>query len=307
MSSTEVERRLASQLLSSRRTTMGERDTIVPAPFPIEIAPGVHWIGSCLRAKRPTGETHTGVWTYVIVGAEKTALFDTGLPQSWDAVLPQIEQVLAGRSLDYIVPSHPEYPHSGNLPRLLDRYPDAVAMGDMRDYPLHYPEYADRMVATAPGDLVDLGGGVRLRFVEAVLRDMINTIWLYEESQRVMFVSDGFAYLHRPDFDPDADDDSQLDIDQHEPSQCGLVSNIGDAFPSLEDILFYCSLAFYWSRYRTDSDRNFDRLTDVLRDHPTKVLAPSHGNVTLDLDRVVPLAREAHRKAYRGDVTAARR
>lgn len=296
----EDERRLAQQLLSSRNTTMGERDTVVPSTFPMTLAPGIHWVGSCLRAKREAGETHTGVWAYVIVGTEKAALFDTGLPQSWSAVLPQIEQVLDGRTLDYIIPSHPEYPHSGNLQQLLERYPGSIAVGDMRDYPLHYPEVADRMQSRSAGDVLDLGGGMRLRFVDAVLRDMVNTVWLYEESQQALFVADGFAYLHRPDFAPEASDESQLDIDQHVPGQCGLVSNVGDAFPSLEDILFYCSLAFYWSRFRNDSDRNFDQLSELLRTHPTKILAPSHGNVTLDLDRVVPIARQAHREAYQG-------
>lgn len=296
MTMTEQEQAAARMLELSRRTQMGDRETVIPEPFPAEIAPGVFWLGSCLRGNSPKGEVHTGVWTYLVIGTDKTLMYETGLPQSWEILEPVIEQVLGGRALDYIVPSHPEYPHSGNLPNLLDKYPGAVAIGDMRDYPLHYPDYADRMVETPAGEVVDLGGGYQVRLLEAVLRDMTNTVWAYEISQQVLFVSDGFAYLHRPDYVITGEED--LDIDQHLPGQCGLISGVGDTFPSLEDILHYCSMAFYWSRYRDDSDRNFDRLQDLLAENPTRILAPSHGNVTLDLDRVVPLAREAHRKAY---------
>lgn len=297
MTTEQEQAQAALSLALVRDTQLGDRDTVVPPTFPYEVAPRIWWLGNCLVAHPPTGEVHTGVWAHLVIGEEKVLLFDTGLPQGWRKFSAQLDAVLGDRQIDYVMPSHPEFPHSGNLPALLDKYPGATAVGDMRDYHLHYPEHADRLHTKREGDEIDLGGGYRIRVVEAVLRDMPNTLWAYEVSQRVLFVADGFAYLHRPE---GSLADGDVDVDTHSPGDCGRISGVGDSFPSLADILHYCSMAFYWSRFRNDSDINFDRLQALLESNPTSILAPSHGNVTLDLDRVVSLARAAHRQAYRG-------
>jgi flavorubredoxin len=272
-----------------RQSVVDGRGMETPATFPYEIAPGLHWLGGCLRNTTPSGgAVHTGVWSFLIVGTERTLLYDTGSAMAWESLAAQVEQALDGRTLDYVVPSHPEFPHSGNLSSLMGRYPGSLGVGDMRDYHLHYPERAHRFESYGVGDELDLGGGYAFRFVDAVLRDMPSTIWGYEPFNRALFVADGFASLHRPGGET------------HTPDECGRISRVGDVFPTLEDILHYSSAAFYWSRFRADSGVAFDRLEALLEQCPTEILAPSHGLVTVDLDRVVPLGREAHAKAFRG-------
>jgi flavorubredoxin len=276
-----------------RKLGDGTLDMGVPDTFPLEIAPNIFWLGTCSKKQTPAGELHTGVWAYIIVGPDATFLFETGHPQGWEIVDAQIRQCLDGRSLTYVMPTHPEIPHAGNLSGVLDGYPEAVALVDHRDYHLHFPEHSDRLRVCNVGDEFDLGGGYVFRVVNAVLRDMPNTFWGYEVSNRVLFVGDGFSYLHSPDAEPE-------ELGTHLPGQCGRASGVGEPFPSLDDFVYFASNAFYWSRYRSNADVMFDELNRVLAECPADILAPTHGNVAHDVKRVVPLARAAYRKAYRG-------
>jgi hypothetical protein len=65
----------------------------------------------------------------------------------------------------WILPTHPEVTPSGNLGRLLDTYPEAEAIGDMRDLPVIWPQHVGRMVEAKQDEFVDLGSR-RFFFVE---------------------------------------------------------------------------------------------------------------------------------------------
>ncbi len=68
----------------------------------------------------------------LILGSEKTALYDTGMACFSDNLIYNIELVLAeeGRTLDYILLSHTHYDHIGALPYVLDKWPNAVVCGN---------------------------------------------------------------------------------------------------------------------------------------------------------------------------------
>ncbi len=59
---------------------------------------------------------------YLVRGSEKTMLIDTVEPAMIDEHLSQLESV---ERLDYIVCLHVEQDHSGGIPRVLARFPDA--------------------------------------------------------------------------------------------------------------------------------------------------------------------------------------
>jgi glyoxylase-like metal-dependent hydrolase (beta-lactamase superfamily II) len=48
--------------------------------------------------------------------------------------------------------------HTGNLPRLLDKYPEALAVGALEGYELYFPGYEARFRPAGPGETLDLGG-----------------------------------------------------------------------------------------------------------------------------------------------------
>ena len=74
----------------------------------------------------------------LIVGSEKTALYDCGMSYCGDKTVENIAETLAAlkeegkvseERLDYILLSHSHYDHLGALPDILDRYPDAIVCG----------------------------------------------------------------------------------------------------------------------------------------------------------------------------------
>ena len=110
--------------------------------------------------------------------------------------------------LDYVFPSHHEIPHAGNLSRILEKYPEAVAVGDVTDYHLYFPEIdRARLVGTSAGDVLDLGDR-SIEFLEPLFNDLSCTLWAYETTDSVLFCVDGLEYSHL-----------------HGPESCGLMSD----------------------------------------------------------------------------------
>jgi hypothetical protein len=251
---------------------------------PRELAPDIFWISGCAANVLDGVEVHVHQSTYLLRG-ERTLLIDTGLPSNWNYLIEQLDLLLGDRPLDYLFPTHPELPHSGNTDRILERYPHATLVGDMRDWHLFFPRRVGRMRHKLPGDVIDLGRGLTLTFVEAVIKDLPNTIWAYESSRRVIFVSDGFAYSHYP-----GDDDSEP---YHLVGECWFTSS---ELPSLSLGQFTWQLrhALTWSKY-TDGRANLQALEKLLRsDCPSDVLAPTHGNVIDDINAILPVMKDAY-------------
>lgn len=60
----------------------------------------------------------------LLIGSEKTALFDCGMLFCADKTIDAVEKALNGRALDYIFATHTHYDHIGALPAFRDRWPD---------------------------------------------------------------------------------------------------------------------------------------------------------------------------------------
>lgn len=256
------------------------------------IGEGAYWLGGCLSASAEGQEVHYHVSSYLVIGSKASILVDTGDPAHRGTVLAQLERALGGRTLDYVFPTHPEIPHAGNLPFLLARYPSAVVVGDVRDYALHFPEYADRLMAKAAGESLDLGGR-EFRFLPAYIRDLENTLWGYDSGARIMFVSDGFSYIH--DIPAPDEDDEPV----HLPGQCRLLSSEMPAPPSVEQAAYGTGRALYWTKF-VDVSSAFQAIEDTLASHPARLIAPAHGNVIDDVDSMLKTSLAAHRKVYEG-------
>lgn len=65
----------------------------------------------------------------LIIGTEKTAVYDTGMAYCGPALVQNVEVALNGKTLDYILLSHTHYDHVGGLPYLLERWPRAEVVG----------------------------------------------------------------------------------------------------------------------------------------------------------------------------------
>lgn len=259
--------------------------------LPREVAPGVTWMGACLTFQLPDKQIHGHNSTYLVQGTERAVMVDTGSPSNWNELERVLDERLDGRPLDYVFPSHPELPHTGNLPRLVAKYPDVKIVGDIRDYHLFFPTVVDNLEPRVPGDRLDLGGGVEFVIADALILDLPNTQWGYVPSAKTLFTTDGFCYMHRPELD---DDDPM-----HLPGECGLTTSELSAPPSVENAAFFSGSALYWARFIDDADERYARVIQFVRDIGAEVLCPTHGNVITDVEEVMAIVQEGHKRSYR--------
>ncbi len=259
------------------------------------LADGTYWLGGCLSANAQGQEVHYHVSSYLVVGSKATLLVDTGDPAHRALLLAQLELVLGERPLDYVFPTHPEIPHAGNLPALLDKYPGALVVGDVRDYHLHFPEYRARFRTQAAGSRIDLGGR-EFRFLPAFIRDLENTLWGHDDGARMMFVSDGFSFIHDV---PAADGAATEDDDEpvHFPGQCRLLSGEMPEPPTVDQAAYGTGRALYWTKF-VDVSEAFDAIAGVLDSLPTRLIGPAHGNVIDDVDGMLRTSLAAHKRVY---------
>ncbi|WP_427017540.1 MBL fold metallo-hydrolase [Pseudarthrobacter sp. P1] len=253
-------------------------------------------MGGCLSANAEGQEVHYHVSSYLVVGSERSLLVDTGDPAHLAIILAQLDAVLGDRPLDYVFPTHPEIPHAGNLPALLAKHPGAQVVGDVRDYQLHFPEYAGRFRAQPAGSSIDLGDRL-FRFLPAFIRDLENTLWGHDSGAGMMFVSDGFSYIHDVPA-PDSDDEPV-----HLPGQCRLSSGEMPAPPTVDQAAYGTGRALYWTKF-VDVSSSFAAIEAVLDELPTRLIGPAHGNVIDDVGGMLRTSLEAHRKVFTGPLVA---
>ena len=275
----------------------GRQDTTTLTPaLPREIAPGIYWLGGCSEVRVDEQAMHMHMSVYLIKGPSASLLVDTGSPRNWPLIADQLDVLLPARNLTWIFPTHLEYPHCGALDMALEKYPQARVICESSDYALYYPHLVSNVTHVDAGDEVDLGDGYRFVFVDAVLKDLVNTLWGYERSQQVMFVVDGFSFTHHKGLD---------DEPLHRPGECALVSSELPEPPSVDAAAQLNAAAMWWTRYR-EIDPFLARLRALFVQFPTKAVAPSHGGVIDDIDGFLPILQEAHDRSFREPRTVSR-
>jgi len=231
--------------------------------LPREIADGVVWFSTCLHVRSGDRLLHNHNSCFLIIGSKRTVLIDTAMPYGWPTLQSELREALQGRKLDYIFPTHPELPHMGNIGPLLEDHPDALIVGDLRNYKLYYPEATASFRTMRTGDMLDLGGR-RIALVPAVIHDLPNSLWAYEPDAKILFVSDAYPFTH-----------------EHEPHQCGLLAEELPAPPQPEDSRIVIERALSWTRF-VDPEPVIAALHRFLESHPVSIIAPAHGGIIAD-------------------------
>jgi len=103
--------------------------------------------------------------SFLIVGSEKTALYDCGMAYCGETTAENIVQAIAylnrrgdGRhyELDYILLSHSHYDHIGALPYILDRFPGAVVCASSKCQSILKRENARKLIRQLGEEARDL-------------------------------------------------------------------------------------------------------------------------------------------------------
>ncbi len=129
---------------------------------------------------------------YLIKGSEKTVLIDTDEPEFKEEFMSQLEGV---KKLDYLVSLHAEQDHSGCIPYVLEKYPEAKLVVSPRckgmemDL-LHVPE--DRFMTVNDGETLSLGNKT-LKFIHTPWVHWPETMSAYLEEDKILFSCDFFG------------------------------------------------------------------------------------------------------------------
>ena len=238
--------------------------------MPRELADGVFWLGDCLEQRAKGKIYHSYNAAFLLVGTEASMLIETGHPKDFPLIDKQMKELLVGRPpLKYLFVTHQETPHSGGLGRVLARYPEAILCGDMCDYHLAFPQFADRMIPMTLGDAIDLGDRSFVA-VEPVIRDLRTTWWGFDTKERVLFPGDGFAYSH-----------------YHEDGHCGLFAEEATSLDLADVSAVFADRALFWTKF-TDMQLYVDRLLWLFDELDVRAIAPTHGLPILDPTKTVP-------------------
>ena len=141
--------------------------------------------------------------SYVILD-EKVALMDTVDSRATDEWLANLDKALDGRSVDYLVVSHMEPDHAGNIKNLIDRYPEMQIVGNAKTFAM-IPQFFDvniteRSVTVKEGDTLSLGKHT-LQFFMAPMVHWPEVMVAYEQSEKILFSADGFGKFGALDTD----------------------------------------------------------------------------------------------------------
>lgn len=132
--------------------------------------------------------------SYLILGAEKTALVDAVPDCAEGRFLDRVAQLLNGRQLDYLVINHMEPDHSGSIPGVLERFPGVTLLGNkqtrriMEGYQLNL----DHFQMVSDGEEVSLGN-ITLRFVLTPWVHWPETMMTYLVEEGILFSGDAFG------------------------------------------------------------------------------------------------------------------
>ncbi|MCK4391721.1 MBL fold metallo-hydrolase, partial [Candidatus Bipolaricaulota bacterium] len=162
-----------------------------------EIVPGIFWMGAQDFDRRlfdeliplPDGTSYNA---YLVKGSEKTALIDTVDPEKIDVLMAQLEAVT---QLDFLIVQHVEQDHSGSVPAVLDRYPNAKIITTPKAKPMlidHLHIDPERIVTVEDGETLSLGDRT-FQFIHAPWVHWPETMLTYLREGKVLFTCDLFG------------------------------------------------------------------------------------------------------------------
>jgi flavorubredoxin len=164
---------------------------------PRELRPGVYSVGAVDWDRRvfdaliPLHEG-TSYNSYLVKGSDKTVLFDTVDPSMTAVLLDRLQGV---DQIDYVVIHHVEQDHSGSLPEVLSRYPEARVLCSARAVDLlatHLHISGDVVKTVEDGEELSVGDKT-LRFVYTPWAHWPETMSTFLVEDQILFSADLFG------------------------------------------------------------------------------------------------------------------
>ena len=165
----------------------------------VKLTEGVYWVGAIDWDRRlfdsliplPDGTSYN---SYLIKGSDKTTLIDTVDHTMTDVLMRHLNQ-LEIKKIDFVVANHAEQDHSGSLPYVIERYPEAkvVCTPRCKDFLIDLlviPE--GRFITVNDKETISLGNKT-LEFIHAPWVHWPETMLTYLREDRILFSCDLFG------------------------------------------------------------------------------------------------------------------
>lgn len=165
--------------------------------------------------------------SYLIVD-DKVCLIDTVDRKFIDDYFEQIDEILQGRLVDYVVVNHVEPDHSGALSALKTKYPDIQIVGNKKTFPMIENFYGidDNTITVKDGDTLKLGKH-ELSFHTIPMVHWPESMVTFETTENILFSNDafgGFGTLDGGVFD------DEVNLDFYEEEAMRYFTNIVGKF-----------------------------------------------------------------------------
>jgi len=234
-----------------------------------EISEGIYWVGIRDWNRRifdaliplPQGTTYNA---YLVRGKEKTALIDTVNPGFEGELEEKIAQVIGEAPLDYIIMNHAEPDHAGAIPVMMELYKGAQLITTEKGAKMaqiYYNVPAERIKAVKDGDAIELGDKT-LKFIEAPFLHWPETMFTYLAEDKILFSCDFFG-AH---------------------TAFGLYDN------EVEDMLPLAKR--YFGEIMMPFRKMGQKALEKIKDLEIKVIAPSHGPVYKNPEKILEVYRK---------------
>jgi len=190
---------------------------------------------------------------FVIRASEKTVLVDTSYPPRTEEFLSNLEE-LNVEKIDYIVINHCEQDHSGALPKVLEKYPDAQVLASAKCKELlmsHLWIPEEKITAVDNTTQIQLGDKT-LTFMISPWVHWPDTMFTYVPEDKIIFTTD-FTGSH-------------------------LATS--DLFVR-DECLVYESAKRYYAEimmpFRAQVKKYTEQLANMVKEGKLEIIAPSHG------------------------------
>ena len=227
----------------------------------IKIVATVHWERRLFDSLIPLPDG-TSYNAYLVQGSKGTALVDSADPALHDELMEQLQDV---DQIDYIVSQHSEQDHSGCIPQLLERYPNAKLVCSKKAEELlttHLQVPTARLKGVEDGESISLGNKT-LQFVYTPWVHWPETMCTYVPEDKCLFSCDFFgSHLATTDL---------------------FVTDQARVYEAAKR--YYAEIMM---PFRRIIQKNLDKIADC----PFDIIAPSHGPVYDDPEFILEAYRD---------------
>ena len=158
--------------------------------------------------KVPNGMTYN---SYVILD-EKIAVMDTVDANFTHEWLDNLDRILDGRKLDYLIVDHMEPDHAANVANFLKVYPETTIVANAKTFTMIQNFFGldleGQKLEVTNGGTLNLGNH-NLTFVFAPMVHWPEVMVTYDSTDKVLFSADGFGKFGALDVEEDWDDEAR--------------------------------------------------------------------------------------------------